>query len=220
MNYRDLVNDFLIESSMDDQIATVEGQQDDALKATRWVRDAWVQIQRAERWSFMWEELVIDTFGGKASYSLAEQKRSRATVGRDLGSKVDITSLRIPASKKYLRHVDLNAIRFSETTGEPVRVARSPDESIRFSPVPDAAYTITCDSWCAPVFLTDDLDTPALAPQWHKAIVWMALANYAREQGKEWQGLYTSATREFNHVYADMLRFYLPEMKPTEPLVR
>ena len=213
MNYRDLVNDFLIESSMDDQIATVEGQQDDALRATRWVRDAWVQIQRSERWAFMWQEGSFTTAEGKASYSLVEQQR-------DLGSKADITSYRIPESKKYLRHVDLNAIRFSETTGEPVRVARSPDESIRFSPVPDAAYTITCDSWCAPVFLTDDLDVPDLAPQWHKAIVWLALANYAREQGKEWQGLYQSATRDFNHVYADMLRFYLPEMKPTDPLVR
>ena len=213
MNYRDLVNDFLIESSMDDQIVTVLGQQDDALKSTLWIRDAWVQIQRAERWSFMWEEGSFDTQRGKASYDLVEQQRA-------LGSKADITSYRLPASRKFLRHVELNGIRFSETTGEPVRVAHAPDESIRLSPVPDDTYTITCDSWRAPVFLTDDLDTPAIAPQWHKAIVWRALANYAREAGREWDGLYQAATREFNHVYSDMSRLYLPEMKPTVPLVR
>lgn len=213
MNYRDLVNDFLIESSMDDQIVTVEGQQDDALKATRWVRDAWVQIQRAERWSFMWKEGSFNTQKGKASYNLLEQQRA-------LGSKAEITSYRIPASRKFLRHIELNAIRFSETVGEPVRVAMAPDESIRFSPVPDGVYEVNCDSWVAPVFLTDDLDTPALAPQWHKAIVWRALSNYAREQGREWDGLYQASTREFNHMYSDMTRFYLPEMQPTVPLVR
>ena len=43
MNYLQLVNDFMIETDMDDQIVTVTGQIDDGLKATIWIRDAWLQ---------------------------------------------------------------------------------------------------------------------------------------------------------------------------------
>ena len=75
----------------------------------------------------MWEEGSFTTAEGKASYSLVEQQR-------DLGSKADITSYRIPESKKYLRNVELNAIRFSETTVslyESLGLLTNPSSSLR-----------------------------------------------------------------------------------------
>ena len=227
MNYRDLVNDFLIESSMDDQIATVEGQQDDALKATRWVRDAWVQIQRADRWSFMWRTMRLPLKKGQWYYTLEEQER-------EYGSHVVWETFRyndgpfqeMPFNNKAIRYADVDAMRLilkggAKSFGPPNFISKNPDESLFVSPIPDSDdYVIAADIYASPVFLTDDLDTPEMAPQWHKAIVWLALVNYAREQGKEWEGLYKSATREFNHIYSDMNRFYLADMKPTLPLVR
>lgn len=213
MNYLQLVNDFMVETNMEDQIATVIGQIDDGLKATTWVKDAWIQIQRAERWSFMWSEGSFPTVANQAVYSLANQNRVN-------GDSVDIYSYRIPASKRFITPIDLNLVRFEDNTGSPTRVAEYPDGSIRLSPVPDAIHTVKYDLWAAPVVLASDFDVPSMPPQWHKIIVWRSIVNYAREQGKEWTGLYTAATREFNHMYADMQRQYLPPMGRKVPLTR
>ena len=204
MNYLQLVNDFMIETDMDDQIVTVTGQIDDGLKATIWIRDAWLQIQRNEKWDFLWYEGTLTTVASQSTYAA-----STITTG-DMDKEV----LRLPAESKYIHQYDIEAIRFSTATGSPSKVAYLPDGSLVFSPIPDAVYSITGDCYAAPVTLTLDTDVPSMDSQFHKAIVWLAISNYAREQGADWQGLYVVANREFNQMYSTITNRYMPRMEP------
>mgnify|MGYP003633819842 FL=1 len=204
MNYLQLVNDFMIETDMDDQIVTVTGQIDDGLKATIWIRDAWLQIQRNEKWEWLWYEGTLTTVASQSTY-----------VYTDITTDdLDRSSLRLPAESKYIHEYGIEAIRFDTATGSPSKVAYLPNRSLVFSPIPDAVYTITADCYSKPVTLTLDTDVPALDTQFHKAIVWLAISNYAREQGAEWAGLYVTANREYNQIYSTMTNRYMPRMEP------
>ena len=209
MNYLQLVNDFLIETSMDDTIATVAAQLDDGLKASTWIRDAWTEIQRNEEWKFRWAEGSFSTVIAQSRYTLAEQSRVA-------GDKIDKANIWIGANQ--LDEIDYTLIRNDASTGSPSLFAIRPDESIVLSVIPDAVETVDFEYWVAPVVLTDDTDTPAIASDWHKAIVWKAIINYAREQGREWDGLYRAANREFNTIYSDMLSQFLPNYLGKVPL--
>ena len=212
MNFKSLVNDFLVETQMDDAVATVLGQTDDAAQAVQWIRDAWIQIQRAERWSFMWSQASFTTAAGKDTYKPIEQNRG-------VGSKIDMTSFRDAINGTRLAPMDYHRLAVPSRAGSPSMVALLPNDSVVFNATPKEPAVYLYESWATPVVLTDDLDTPSAPAQFHKAIVWLAVTNYAREQGAEWNGLYTAATRDFNSVYSDMQRFYLPQMLPKVPLI-
>ena len=203
----------MLETSMDDVVVTVLSQDDEVLRAANWVRDAWVEIQRSERWDFMWRQGEFKTKAGQPDYTRAEQLREN-------GSKADFTSLYAYPTRRFIGYTNTRIPPVGDDVGPPRSVASFPNETIRISPTPDKEYSIQYSMWETPVFLENDLDTPSVAPAWHKAIVWKAIANYAREQGREWEGLYTASTREYNHMYSDMLRFYLPAMMQKVPLIR
>lgn len=227
MNYRDLVNDFAIETQSFDKIATVIGQRDDELQGVTWVRDAWVQIQRAEGWDFMRVPYVMALEKGTYMYAPEIASDIGGSIVLDtFGYRESIDPLRdyyhdvAPVSYIHWDSMRTHLGQGAESFGRPRRVSLRPDKSLFVSPTPDEDGFLLYEIYSAPVFLTDDLDVPSMPEAYHKAIVYLAVKNYAREQGKEWTGLYTSATREFNHIYNDMLRFYLPAMKPTVPLIR
>lgn len=211
MDYLQLVNDFLVETGMEDPIESVIGQIDDSLKATTWIRDAWVEIQRAEQWKFRWAEGSFATVASQQRYTQVEQ-------GMTAGCKLDRGSLWIPAYKSQVVESCADRIRFLSDAGRPSVFSYLPDDSIELYFIPDAAYTITYEYWRAPVVLTLNTDTPTVSPEWHKAIVWKAIVNYAREQGREWDGLYQSSNREFNAIYSDMLSEFLPAYLGKRPL--
>jgi len=209
MNYLQLVNDFMIETSMDDQISSVLAQLDDGLKATTWIRDAWTEIQRNETWKFRWAEGSFPTVAAQRRYTLAQQNRVA-------GDKLDRTQLTIGTGR--LTEVDYDLVRFSTSPGTPTLFSVRPDESIELYYIPNAIETVNYEYWKAPVVLADDTDTPDIDPDWHKAIVWKAIINYAREQGREWDGLYRAANREFKTIYSDMLIEFLPPYQGKVPL--
>ena len=212
MNFKQLVNDFLVETQMDDPVATVLGQTDDAAQAVQWVSDAWTQVQRAERWDFLWNRAYFTTTAGKSEYTPIEQNRG-------VGSKIDITTFRNGNNGTHLAPMDYHRLAVPSRSGSPSMVALLPNDSVVFNATPTEPATYYYEYWATPAVLTDDLDTPTAPAQFHKAIVWLAVTNYAREQGAEWNGLYTAATRDFNAVYSDMQRFYLPQMLPKVPLI-
>jgi hypothetical protein len=213
MNYLQLVNDFMIETDMDDQIVTVTGQIDDGLKATIWIRDAWTQIQRNEKWDFMFREGFLPTIIGQDSYDISTIQYNNYP--NDTIGSVDINSFRNEATKTRMSQAYAESLRWQTGTGSPTRVALSRDATyVIVAPVPVVVEALTMDTWSSPIVLTLDTDTPTLAPEFHKAIVWVAISNYAREQGAEWNGLYLAANREFNQIYSTMTNRYMPRMFP------
>jgi len=203
MNYLQLVNDYITETGAGDPIGSITGQTDDYLKATTWISDAWTEIQRNRNWSFRWAE-------GSFTTSASESKYSLEALGRQLGDNFDLCSFRIQrddGSTSSLRSIPHQLMRplQSATSDYPRTISQYPDGSLRVYPTPSKAVVITFEYFKAPVVLKLDQDTPALDPQYHKAIVWKAVEQYAREQGKEWASLNQSAIRSYNSIYSSLL---------------
>lgn len=206
MNLLQLTNDYIKETGVGDPIGSVVNQLDEYGQAVSWVVDAWVEIQRSRNWNARWAEASFNAAVDTSSYSLT-------TLGRVSGDDLLLSSFAIqsdsgvytslfPRHYSQIRHM-IN--RDAAASQQPRFFAQFPDGSIRVYPLPDAVRAVRYEYYVAPVVLVDDLDTPNLDPKFHKAIVWKALEQYAREQGKEWDGLYQAAIRNFNAIYTEML---------------
>ncbi len=203
MNYLQLTNDYLAETGAGDPIGSVVNQTDEYRQATTWIADAWVEIQRNRRWRFRWAEDTFTTVGGQGTYSLSE-------LGKTSGTDIDVSSFRLAGSSASLAAISHRQMQTLEKgansyAGTPRYIALYPDDTLHVYPKPDAALSMSYEYYAAPTFLVADLDTPTLQPAFHKAIVWKAVEQYAREQGKEWQALYQAAIRNFNAIYSVML---------------
>jgi len=221
MNYLELVNDMLIETDYSDQITTVVGLTDDELRASIWVRDAWTQIQRQERWSFMAKEGNLFTVVGQSTYDLGDISYVVAPLlTAPTVNRVDPTSFRNETTEIYMRGVSTNNLRWQTDTGSARLIAVNPDRSFVLGPIPSAVESLSMDTWTNPVVLSDDTDVPSMEPQYHKAIVWLAIANYAREQGGEWAGLRQTALHEYRIMLINLSNDYLPIMDRKVGLLR
>ena len=205
MNYLQLTNDFLIETQMDDTVQTLTSLQDDVEQAAVWVRDAWLEIQSNRLWKFRWAVDVFPTEAGKRIYTLADIER---VAGDQLVlDQMTLLNGTIPLDVFNWR----NSIG-DYSTGTPMRVGQRPDEAIVVDPIPDGIHNIVYEYYTAPQILIADDDEPRMDPSFHKAIVWKAIENYAREQGNEWKGLYQAAQRSYNSIYQVLLNRYLGTM--------
>lgn len=216
MNLLQLVNDFLLESGEGDPIGSVNEQAGDYAQAVVWIRDAWTEIQRNRYWSFRWAEGSFLITPGQLSYSLTD-------MGLNPGDEIKKNTLYISKSPApsppdlylggytKLRETHFTSIQkklrqgYSNPTETPEFIAQFPDGTYRLFPAPITQREITFEYYKAPSFLIDDLDTPNIKPEFHKAIVWKALEQYAREEGKEWNALYQAAIRNYNAIYSKML---------------
>jgi hypothetical protein len=219
MNYLELVNDFLIETDYSDQVASLSNLQDDELRASVWVRDAWIQIQRQERWSFMSREGSLITIPTQDTYLLSDIGYAGGSL--DTVAFLDNNSFRNESTETRMIRVNFESLRWQKTVGAPSRVAVDPNCSaeIKLSPIPDTVQLVTMNTWYTPIVLVVDADVPLLPVQYHKAIVWLAISNYAREQGAEWNGLRKAAQQEYNQMYHNITNAYLPIMGPKVGLV-
>lgn len=202
MNKLQLVNDYLMETGAGDPVGSVVNQTDEYLQAVTWIADAWVEIQRNRLWRSRWAEGTFTTTIGKNKYTLAD-------LGLTSGVTIDLKTLYTANSTRPLVETAYTGmrglLRATTTPATPNRVSLAPDDALILHPTPDAAVVFTYEYFVAPVVLTADLDTPNFPAEYHKAIVWKAVENYAREQGKEWSALYQAAIRNFNAIYNQMV---------------
>ena len=79
------------------------------------------------------------------------------------------------------------------TEGAPWRVIVMPDNSLKFEPVPDDAYTIGADYYDVPTLLAANTDVSTIPPEFHQIIIGRAMILYAnfesapeiKDQGEE-----------------------------------
>lgn len=203
MNFLQLTNDYIVESGACEQVGSVVNQEDEQAQAVIWVRDSWIEIQRNRLWRFRWAEDSLATVASQDTYTLTGMVRSA-------DDDIDLDSFTVEGYVTPLLHASYDWIKHKQRVsptleGRPLYVAQRPDDSIVLYPTPDAIYTLNYEYYKAPVELLTDTDSPTLNPKFHKAIVWKAVEQYAREQGKEWSGLYQAAIRNFNSVYGKAL---------------
>lgn len=210
MNYLQLVNDFLTESALGDTVGSVSTDTFEGRKAALWIKDAWVEIQRARRWKFRWAEGSFASVIDQNIYTLANLSLTDGVLFKNKEFYlVDGSGTRFHLTPEFYSVIKAKK-RVSDTSGQPSYITEKPNGDLEVYPKPDAVYTIEYEYFIAPIELSDALDVPAFPAEYHKAITWKALENYAREEGGEWKGLYQTAIRNYNAIYTQLINTQLP----------
>lgn len=209
MNYLQLTNDLILESSVGDEVQSVESSQDYARKAVQWVRDAWVEIQRARKWKFRWAEGSFNTAISQSRYTRDEINYSDSDEF-EYGTFWVVEGACSARLTKMAYEKLREKQRGANVYGKPVYFAEDQAGNLHFFPTPEKSYVVEFEYYTAPVFLTESGDAPGMPEEFHKAITWKALEQYARDEGGEWQGLYQTAIRNYNAIYSEMLNKCLP----------
>lgn len=203
--------------SGDAKPAAVAGQTGRLGKIVRWTNDAWRDIQNARNgWLWMQEEFENDVLlSGVSTYNAAamgisarfadwmiEQSdplKSGFSAYLTATGKDDETPL------KFVTWRDFRFVRArgaaATNPGKPSEFTVMPDLSLRFYPVPDAAYTVSGLYRKSVQELTADADIPEMPERFHSLIVTGALIAYlgtddeATVQLPLWAGLRSNPQR-------------------------
>ncbi|WP_271270488.1 phage adaptor protein [Aliamphritea hakodatensis] len=186
---------------------SVAGQRGESQNYVDWISQAWLEIQQErQEWRFMW---------GKESVSLV--------AGTRLYAKPDGVKSIVPDSVKINGHiasmVDYEAFRTrydADTPSIPRVIAEQPDGQIIISGTPDAAYTLTFEVNKRPQLLVDDDDIPSIPEEFHMAIVYRAMIDYA---GFENAGeVYARAQKRLSDIMTALADDQLPPMSFAGPI--
>lgn len=200
MNYLQLCNDLLLESGLKDSMATVSNRTDDELKATTWIRDAWLEIQRARLWDFMYTE---GSFLSGLSDLITPESLSETQGVTFVPNSIVLTYTGVPTALTAIKYKDIKRSRtFTPKTGKPSFFSISPTKEILLYPTSeDAAATLSFACYSSPVTLVANEDVPSLPSEFHKMIVWKAVECYAVNEGGSAGNLYTQAIRNYNAIF-------------------
>lgn len=165
---------------------TVTSQTGILEKICTWVADADVEIQRHYHdFPFLEKKVVITTSSGTAEYSLS-------TLGiTDLNSwqpnhfvlKPNTTDVSTLSEMKYYDWRTSDARLANEDNDEPTSVIIKPDNTVVFSPTPDATYTSWGWYYKVPTKMTTDSSTSDIPSQFEDVILHLAKKKYAQYYG-------------------------------------
>lgn len=152
-----------------------------------WINQSWLEIQ-IEHPNFAWMlgEVQFTTTAGQGEYTPVE-------CGVNDFGKWKIESFRCyetasgVGNEMFLTPITYDAWRntyqfntYRTTTTRPTVIAEGDvGHKLCLGPVPTVGYTVLGQYWKAPSYLTSDSDTPELPTQFHMAIVYRAMMEYA-----------------------------------------
>ena len=170
--------------------AAVTGLTGEAKRLANWIiqTDNYIQLKWVN-WKFL-----------RATYSVATVA-STATAAKPAGLKYwDFKTFKIIEPGQTDKNL-FNAIEYDKVKGDildtaediPWRAIVMPDNSLRFEPIPDAAYTIEADYYTVPTLLAANADISDIPPEYHQIIIGRAMILYAnfesapeiKDQGEE-----------------------------------
>ena len=188
--------------------------------------DAYAEVQRsAENWDFLRVEYAKALASGTALYTptalgLTNLKNWIVNEG---DMRVYLTATGV-SDEQHITYVPWIAFKHTyqfgslqSDTGRPTVFTIKPNNSIKFYPIPDAAYTLVGECFDKPDVFTLDTDEPIFpGDDFDLLIMWKALNSYGIdyvEANKEAQGL-----QEYKSMLK-LLRFdQLPRIEWGEPL--
>ena len=168
----------------------VTGLTGEAKRLANWIiqADNYVQLKWVN-WKFL-----------RNSYSVATVA-STATAAKPSGIRYwDFKTFKIiepgETDKNLFTAIEYDKIKgdILDTTEDiPWRAIVMPDNSLRFEPIPDAAYTIEADYYAVPTLLAANSDISTIPPEFHQIILGRALLLYSnfesapeiKDQGEE-----------------------------------
>lgn len=189
--------------------ATVVSQSGELRRVVNWTNDAWETIQNSRKsWRWMRKDIGtgtaydgtgFTTTAGKRSYSLTDLSLNTAPFGRwytksfriylqsaGQGGERHLVWKPYDEFRDYYLFGSLNSIQ-----SLPVHFTVGPDESILFGPIPNDIYVVHGSLNKGASRMALDADTPDMPSQYHMAIVWTALLNYAGYESAQ-EGLATA----------------------------
>lgn len=156
---------------------TVNNATGEARRLVNWIRDADQLIQSLwVDWKFLWAQDTgrnttqsITTLAPPADLSTWDYKTFKLD-----GYPIEVKEWE-----------DVKSEEFTTIESKPTRVIILPNRSLRFDPVPDAAYSFSADYFKTPTLLAADTDIPAIPAQFHNVILGRAMVFYGNHENAE-----------------------------------
>jgi hypothetical protein len=149
-------------------------------KVVGWVKQAYGAIQREQpHWGFLFSSGIFTNLtAGWGDYPISGVRDTLDDSWR-IRSAGQTTHYPL----RWMEYKDWrDAYQVAYSTmgrGQPICVTRLPSGEYRFTPTPDASYTVLADWFSTSATLSVDSDTPLWDEEFHEIICWKVLAYYA-----------------------------------------
>jgi hypothetical protein len=165
-------------------------------RVKNWLNEAQGRIARILELPTLYTTTVISTVKDTDTYTLNNAIRINGIT--DPSSPSELTYVNDPADVNYYNYA-------GQSVGRPLYYTLSGQSSIRFSPVPDSAYSLTVDYYAAPTPLSADGDISALPSDYHDIMISYALSRaYRSEDDMQMsQFFYAEFMRDLTQMGAD-----------------
>lgn len=174
---------------------TLQSGSGQTLDIASWIADAWNDIQRMYdgRWLWLWRTATLNTVASTSEYdyTLFTDTTESAAIDRfnawEIMDRYNPPKMYITAdgvsTERYLSYLPWENFKAlfmlgTQNPGMPGYITIDPADNIVLGPTPNDVYTVTVDYWRGPQTLSADADIPECPAQFHKAIVYEALAKY------------------------------------------
>jgi len=188
----------------------VLGQTDQKKQVVEWVDAAYQEIQLIHQgWKFLWDEFSVETVANQKEVALPTNCK-----------RPDINDFLVyrtsnPDDSRDLRYCKFPAFRrrfrFDKVAnaGHPTVVTFDPKGMLRFTPIPDDAYTVEFGGWIKPHVLSGNADLPVIPEENRMIIVWRAVMLAAEELEATMR--YTTAERNYQEQLEKLRHIHAPE---------
>lgn len=165
--------------------STVIGATGEWSRLTKWVAQAWVDIQEHHPdWSWMLKRSSFDTTPLQGTYTPLQAGISDLADWRQNSFRAYLTSagvgteITIPftAYERFYNDYLLGARKL--VFSRPVEYTVGPGKSLLLGLAPDNIYTVGFEYFKAPVELVADADVPDMPSRFHMLIVYKAMMSY------------------------------------------
>lgn len=184
-------------------ISSTTGQTGDTGRLVGWIDSAWMDIQQARLWPWMWEEATVTILTGTSK-----------TAGTTPAERYVKDSAYNGTTPLHYLPWDAFRAEFPSVTiadGTPSFWTIDPLMALRVSAKPTSDFAIDLQWYTNPVAFAADADTPALPSEFHMLIVWRALQLYAGFD--EAGGLYQHATANYKRMLRAATRMQAPDIE-------
>lgn len=182
-----------------------------------WVQSAYEDIQNLHPdWDFLRTDLSFQTIANASTYV-------KTAIGADEQGEWIPDSFRSyltsggVSGEGFMQWMSWDSFRntyligsMRSTTGFPQIMAKKPDTSLIFWPIPNAAYTINGEYFKRPQFMTANTDIPIIPVKFHMIIVWRALMYYAGQNNAP--EIFAVAQKEYRRLLNLLQASQLPQM--------
>ena len=219
MTFLELCQRTAHEGGVEGAISSVAAQTGMNRKIVDWVADAWTDLQVMRDWQFMRGEMNV-TLDGRQAYLIAALPADVPVNHATLGV-TDFKAFAMPllyasdANGRYtIPLIEISAFR-EQTMGKDYEFGRPTCASVGlgygliFDALPTPGTVVQSDYYKRATLLLADEDTPAMNRDWHMAIVYKALRDYAEHE--ESPEIQRRARRKFMGIFNEMCQVELPD---------